>query len=510
VLKGSTVPLRSVDVPRALISVFDKSGVVEFAQALVSLGFEVVSSGGTARTLAAAGVPVIDVAELTGFAPILGHRVVTLHPAVHAGLLADRDNPEHVADLERMGIEPFDVVAVNLYPFTSQPGIELIDVGGPTMVRAAAKNHQHVAVITSPARYHEIIEHLRANTLDVGVRRQLARDAFAHTAAYDADIVTWFDEVEGETLPTTLHLTLERAETLRYGENPHQSGARYSLAGTRSWWDASKQLQGKALSYLNVFDADAAWRLVGEFDGPAAVVVKHANPCGVSVADTVLDAVSRALDCDRTSAFGGIVGINHVVDAATATVLADIFLEVVIAPGFTAEAVSILGAKANLRVIEAGQPVGNDLELRSVDGGFLVQEPDVVALDRAQCTVPTAAQPSEPQWRELEFAWQVCGSVSSNAIVITHDAQAVGIGAGQQNRLDSARIAIEKAGLRAFEGAAASDAFFPFRDGVDALAAAGVTAIIQPGGSIRDAESVEACNEHNIVMIFTGKRHFRH
>jgi phosphoribosylaminoimidazolecarboxamide formyltransferase / IMP cyclohydrolase len=425
-------------------------------------------------------------------------------------LLADRSNPDHMADLQRMDIEPFDLLVVNLYPFGSDPSIELIDVGGPTMVRAAAKNHAHVAVVVNPEDYVPTLDALRAGSLDLVARRRLARRAFAHTAAYDAAIVAWFDADDGDVLPETLHLTLERAETLRYGENPHQLGARYRLASGRSWWDAAELVQGKPLSYLNVFDADAAWRLVQRFDSAAAVVVKHANPCGVATGSSMLDAYQRAHACDPLSAFGGIVAMNRPVDADTARALTEVFTEVLVAPAIDEDARALLAAKPALRVLVAGQPAGNPLELRSIDAGVLVQEPDPVAFDRAACTVPTRVQPTEAQWAELAFAWQVCAAVSSNAIVLTGDTKAVGIGAGQQNRMDSARIAVEKAAGRAVGGVAASDAFFPFRDGLDVVAGAGISAVIQPGGSIRDAEVIDACDEHGIAMVFTGQRHFRH
>lgn len=431
-------------MPRALLSVYDKSGIVELASALVELGWEVVSSGGTAKAVAAAGLPVIDVAELTGFEPILGHRVVTLHPAVHAALLADLDEPSHRDDLARMGIEPFSLAVINLYPFTSNPSIELIDVGGPTMVRAAAKNHAHVAVVVDPADYSTVVDELRAQgAVSPATRRRLARDAFAHTASYDAAIVSWFDD--GDPQPPTLHLALERADMLRYGENPHQSGARYRRVGQRSWWDDAVQHGGKQMSYLNVYDTDAAWRLVHRFDEPAAVVVKHANPCGVALGVDIADAYRRAHACDPVSAFGGIVACNRTVTAELARELAPVFTEVLVAPAFDAEALEVLASKPNLRVLSGPAPAADVMELRTIDGGFLVQDRDMVRLDRAECRVVTIATPSEDDWRNLEVAWQVVAAVSSNAIVLVGDHAAVGIGAGQQNRLDSARIALEKA-----------------------------------------------------------------
>lgn len=502
-------------MPTALLSVYDKTGVVEFAGALHELGWRLVSSGGTAAAVAAAGVPVTDVAELTGFPAILGHRVVTLHPAVHAGLLADLADPEHVADLERYGIEPISLVAVNLYPFGARPGIELIDVGGPTMVRAAAKNHAHVGIVVDPSQYDGVVQELRASGgLSDATRRRLARDAFAHTAAYDAAIVTWFDETEPEatreSLPRSLHLALDRVQSLRYGENPHQAGARYRIQGRRSWWDDAVQHGGKDLSYLNLYDTEAAWRMVQRFAEPACVIVKHANPCGVALGPDIATAYSDAHSCDPVSAFGGIVAVNRPVTLAMAEALAPVFTEVVVAPSYESEALALLTRKANLRVLSAPAPVGAALDLRSIDGGLLVQEIDRVAARSDTWRVVSAAQPSATQWRDLEFAWQVCATVSSNAIVLAKDGSAFGIGAGQQNRLDSARIAAERADGRARGGAAASDAFFPFRDGLDAVVAAGVTAVIEPGGSVRDDEVVAAADEHGVVLVFTGERHFRH
>jgi phosphoribosylaminoimidazolecarboxamide formyltransferase/IMP cyclohydrolase len=497
--------------------VYDKTGVVDLARGLVELGWDLISSGGTAKAIADAGLPVQDVAELTGFPAILGHRVVTLHPAVHAGLLADISQAEHNADLDRMGYQPISLAVVNLYPFSSNPGIELIDVGGPTMVRAAAKNHAHVGVVVDPAQYPTVLEELRSNgnTLSAAFRRTLARDAFAHTAAYDAAIVTWFDETDlsngqGEVLPRSLHYSLVRAQELRYGENPHQQGARYRIEGRRSWWDDAVQHGGKELSYLNLFDTEAAWRLANSFAEPGVVIVKHANPCGVAVAADIATAYVQANACDPVSAFGGIVAANRTVTKAMAEALAPVFTEVVVAPGYDADALEVLTAKKNVRVLSAPKPYGAALDLRSIDGGLLVQQVDPVSVDRSSWRVVTNAQPDAALWDDIVFGWQVCAAVSSNAIVLAKDRQAFGIGAGQQNRLDSARIASERAAGRAAGGVCASDAFFPFRDGLDAAAAAGVRAVVQPGGSVRDEEVIAAANEHGIVMVFTGERHFRH
>jgi phosphoribosylaminoimidazolecarboxamide formyltransferase/IMP cyclohydrolase len=499
---------------RALLSVYDKTGVVDLARRLHDLRWALVSSGGTARVLADAGLPVTDVAELTGTPAILGHRVVTLHPKVHGALLADPDDPAHVDDMAAYGIEPIDLVVVNLYPFTDQPGIEMIDVGGPAMVRAAAKNHAHVGVVVDPLDYDAVLDELaRAGELSAATRRNLARKAFATTAAYDTAVVAWLDESGAGTddpLPATFHLVLEKAQELRYGENPHQRGARYRQVGRRSWWDDAVQLGGKELSYLNLFDAEAAWRLVHRFDAPAAVIVKHANPCGVAVGSDVTAAYLRAHACDPLSAFGGIVALNRPVPESLAVALAPVFTEVVVAPSFHDDALAVLAGRKNLRVLAAPPPGAERVQVRSIDGGLLVQQPDEVDLDRRHWKVVTKVAPTPTEWEDITMAWQVCAAVSSNAIVLVQDGQAVGIGAGQQNRLDSARIAAERAAGRAAGGACASDAFFPFRDGLDAAVGAGVTAVVQPGGSVRDGEVIEAADEHGIAMVFTGERHFRH
>jgi phosphoribosylaminoimidazolecarboxamide formyltransferase / IMP cyclohydrolase len=504
-------------VPTALLSVYDKSGIVDLARGLHEIGWSLLSSGGTARTIGEAGVPVTDVADLTGVPAILGHRVVTLHPKIHGGILADPDDPDHRRDLEEHGIEPIDLVVVNLYPFAGDPSVELIDIGGPAMVRAAAKNHAHVGVLVDPADYQPVLDELRAGgRLAAATRRRLARTAFARTAAYDAQIVAWLDAQDGlaepaaARLPATLTLHLERAQELRYGENPHQAAARYRRVGSAGWWDRAVQHGGKELSFLNLYDAEAAWRLVQRFDEAACVIVKHANPCGVAVAGDIAAAYELANACDPISAFGGIVAVNRRLAADAAKALAPVFTEVVVAPGYDDEALAILTAKANLRVLSAEPPGPLVLDVRSVDGGLLVQEPDPVSLDRSAWWVVTSTEPTPQQWDDLQFAWTVCAAVSSNAIVFARDRQAIGIGAGQQNRLDSARLAADRAGDRAVGGVCASDAFFPFRDGLDAAAAAGIRAVIQPGGSVRDAEVIEAADEHGIAMVFTGERHFRH
>ena len=502
-------------MPTALLSVYDKTGIVDLARTLHDAGWRLLSSGGTAAAISGAGLPVTDVADLTGFPAILGHRVVTLHPKVHGGILADLDDPTHVADLEQYGIEPIGLVVVNLYPFGSNPGVELIDVGGPTMVRAAAKNHAHVGIVVDPADYATVQSEIAGTgVLSADTRRRLARTAFATTAAYDGAIVAWLDGDEGDdtpdALPARLEIVAERAEVLRYGENPHQAGARYRLAGATSWWDGAVQHGGKEMSYLNVYDAEAAWALVNRFDQPAVVIVKHANPCGVAVDADIAAAYVKANACDPVSAFGGIVAANRPVTQALAEALAPVFTEVVVAPSYDADALSTLTAKKNLRVLSAPAPSGRTLDVRAVDGGLLVQDADTVNLDRSTWRVVTQAQPTDQQWDDLAFAWQVCAAVSSNAIVFAKDRQAFGIGAGQQNRLDSARIAAERSAGRADGGVCASDAFFPFRDGLDAAAAAGIRAVIQPGGSVRDDEVIAAADEHGIAMVFTGERHFRH
>ena len=499
-------------MPIALLSVYDKTGIVELAAGLHAAGWRLVSSGGTAKALAATGLPVTDVADLTGVPAILDHRVVTLHPTVHGGLLADPTNDAHLADMAAHGIEAIDLVVVNLYPFESEPSIDLIDIGGPAMVRAAAKNHAHVAVVVRPDDYAPVLAEVQqTGAVGPATRRRLARTAFRVIADYDAQIANWFEAADADTpLPESLHLSLVRAQSLRYGENPHQQGARYRIGGARSWWDEAVQHNGKDLSYLNLYDTEAAWKLVHRFDEPACVIVKHANPCGVAIAADITAAYLGAHDCDPVSAFGGIVALNRPVPMALAEALAPVFTEVVVAPSFEPGALEVFAAKPNVRVLSGPPPYGAALDLRGIDGGLLVQQTDTVDIDRSHWRVVTQAQPTERQWHDLAVAWQVCAAVSSNAIVYVSDGRAVGIGAGQQNRLDSARLAAERAGRRAVGGVCASDAFFPFRDGLDVAAEAGVRAVIQPGGSVRDAEVIEAADEHGIAMVFTGERHFRH
>ncbi|MCH2430003.1 MAG: bifunctional phosphoribosylaminoimidazolecarboxamide formyltransferase/IMP cyclohydrolase [Acidimicrobiales bacterium] len=502
---------------RALLSVHDKTGIADLARGLVEAGWELVSSGGTASVLADEGVPVVEVGEVTGAPEILEGRVKTLHPAIHGGILADRSDPEHLANLEARGIVPIDLVVGNLYPFTSDPGIELIDIGGPTMVRAAAKNYAYVGVVVDPADYRPVLDELRAvGSLSDATRRRLARSAFAHTAAYDAAIVTWFDEDPSSDhannlLKPSLHLALDRVHDLRYGENPHQAGARYRAVGSSGWWDTAVVHGGKAMSYLNLFDTEAAWRLVHRLgDEPCAVVVKHANPCGAAVGSDIADAYLSAHRCDPVSAFGGVVAVNRPVTPAMAEALSEVFTEVVVAPAYEPDALVLLGERKNLRVLEAGPPGWPELDVRGIDGGLLVQTADELVAEPSVWRVVTEREPTGAEWADLEFAWRVVARVSSNAIVLVKDRCAVGIGAGQQNRRDAGRIAAEKAAGRAIDGACASDAFFPFRDGLDAAADAGVTAVVQPGGSLRDDEVVAAADAHGMAMVFTNERHFRH
>ena len=498
---------------RALLSVYDKTGIVEFARALHDLGCELVSSGGTATAIGDAGIPVTDVAELTGVPAILEHRVVTLHPKVHGGLLADPTSPSHQADMAEYGIEPFDLVVSNLYPFHTNPSIELIDIGGPAMTRAAAKNHAHVGIVTSPDQYELVLAELRDHgSLTDPTRRALALEAFAHTAAYDAAIVEWLQD--GEVLPKHLVLPLTRTdETLRYGENPHQQGARYRRVGATSWWDGLVQHGGLALSYLNLYDTEAAWKLAHDLgDRAVCAIIKHANPCGVAVADDLPTAYQRALECDERSAFGGIVAFNRSIDDATAALMASgPQADVVIAPSYSPGALDALRAKRkNTRLLEAPVPTGEPREFRQVTGGFLVQDAAHFAAARDDWRVVTKVAPTAEQWADAELAWRICGHVKSNAIVLVKDGQAVGIGAGQQNRVESGEIAAKKAAGRAVGGAAASDAFYPFPDGVEAAAAAGVAVVLQPGGAMRDDEVTARADELGLAMVLTGERHFLH
>ncbi|MCP5034028.1 MAG: bifunctional phosphoribosylaminoimidazolecarboxamide formyltransferase/IMP cyclohydrolase [Actinomycetia bacterium] len=510
---------------RALISVYDKSGIAALASELHQLGVDLISSGGTAAAIAAEGIPVTDLAEWTGFPPMLGHRVVTLHPRIHGGILADRRDPTHLRDLETHHIDLIDIVVGNLYPFGSDPdafdhtssssAMDLVDIGGPTLLRAAAKNHEYVTVLVDPADYPAVLGELRqGGGTSMAMRRTLARKAFAHTAGYDAQIVAWFDgQQASDDLPPTMHLSLERAQDLRYGENPHQAGARYRLGGVPSWWDEVQQHAGVDLSYLNLFDADAAWRLAHDLgSSPTCAIIKHANPCGVATADDLATAYQRALACDERSAFGGIVAFNHPVDeAAVASIEHGAQADVIIAPGYGDGVVERLEAKRkNTRVLTAPPPRQPALAVRQLSDGFLVQEAHNFSVDPENWSVVTERQPSTTELADAALAWRVCSYVSSNAIVLVKDGVAWGIGAGQQNRVESGQLAAQKAAGRAEGGVCASDAFYPFPDGVEAAAAAGVAVVVQPGGSVNDDAIIAAANELGLAMLFTGERQFRH
>jgi phosphoribosylaminoimidazolecarboxamide formyltransferase/IMP cyclohydrolase len=498
-----------IPIRRALLSVYDKTGLLDFARGLADLGVTLLASGGTATALADAGIPVTPVESVTGAPEMLGGRVKTLHPRIHGGILADRGQASHRADLAGQGIEPIDLVVVNLYPFLERPSIETIDIGGPTMVRAAAKNHAWVGVVTDPARYDAILGELRSDggRLSAASRAELALEAFAHTAGYDAAIVRWLDP---EPLPRHLVLPLEKVATLRYGENPHQAGARYRDRLGGGWLDGMVQHGGKELSFINLLDAEAAWRLVNSFDIPACVIVKHANPCGVALGATVAEAYRLAFDCDSLSAFGGVVALNRRLDEESAAAIGQVFTEVVLAPEFAPAALESLAAKKNLRLLECPPPGPAGLDLRRSGGGFLVQETDPPDEDRSTWKVVTQVAPTDEQMDDLAFAMKVCAATGSNAIVLAKGGVAYGIGAGQQSRVHSAEMAAKKAGGRARAGVCASDAFFPFRDAVDTAVAAGAAAIVQPGGSVSDDKVIAAADEAGITMVFTGRRHFRH
>src|SRR5215210_3486 len=513
---------------RALISVFDKRGAANLARGLAARGLEVVSTGGTLDLLRRAGVPVTAVSDVTGFPEILDGRVKTLHPRIHGGILARRADAAHHAQLDEHGITPIDLVVVNLYPFEKtvaggasfDEAVEMIDIGGPAMVRAAAKNHQGVAVVVDPDDYPTVLEALDSGggTVSDALRRRLAAKAFAHTRDYDTAIAAWLarqdgtEAAEDEGFPARLRVDLERTMELRYGENPHQGGAVYSRSGGGGVLGGFRQIQGKELSWNNLLDADAARKIVALFDEPAVVIVKHNNPCGVGRGADLAEAYGRALATDPVSAFGSIVALNRPADARFAEAMAGLFVEVLIAPGFKDDARERFAAKKNLRVLECPlyQPESGEVELRPVDGGFLAQPPDAFPDDPATWTCPTRRQPTPEERRALELAWKVCRYTKSNAIVVANADQTVGIGAGQMSRVDSCRLATEKAQLPLAGTAAASDAFFPFRDGLDALARAGITAVAQPGGSKRDDEIIAAADEQGIAMLLTGVRHFRH
>ncbi|NLT57718.1 MAG: bifunctional phosphoribosylaminoimidazolecarboxamide formyltransferase/IMP cyclohydrolase [Clostridiales bacterium] len=512
---------------RALLSVSDKTGVAEFAAGLQAIGYELVSTGGTARALREAGLPCTEVAEITGFPECLDGRVKTLHPAIHAGLLAVRGNPAHMAQLEALGLAPIDLVAINLYPFratveragvTLEQAVENIDIGGPTMLRAAAKNYQDVAVLVDPNDYGEVLQALQAGGLTLEKKAALARKVFAHTAAYDALIADWLAAQAGEDplQSQTFTRTYEKLQDLRYGENPHQAAAFYrelgrDLSGTVA---AARQLQGKELSFNNINDAAGALALLSEFEGPAVVAVKHANPCGVGLADDIAEAYRRAYASDPVSIFGGIVAANREVSPEMAQLFSEIFLEIVVAPAFSQGALTLLSKKKNLRLLELpgllnGAPAGG-LDLKRVAGGLLVQGTDDVVLREADLRVVTDRAPSEAELEQLKFAFTVVKHVRSNGIVLASGGATVGIGPGQTNRVTALELAIRYAGDRVAGSVMGSDAFFPFPDCVEAAHRAGITAIIQPGGSVNDKLSIEKCNEYGIAMVFTGLRHFKH
>ncbi len=509
-----------IQIRRALVSVSDKAGLTEFCRQLADHGVEIVSSGGTAAHLAKSGVAVTLVSDVTGHAEFLGGRVKTLHPAIHGGILADRGNPEHLAELERHGIQGFDMVVSNLYPFRStvaRPGatkaeiIEDIDIGGPAMVRAAAKNHAWVAIVTSAEQYEQVATAVAAGGLTADQRTVLASEAFAHTAAYDAAIVNWM--YAGPELPKQLVVAMEQVGTLRYGENPHQAGARYREVGVASWWDSVEQLGGLALSYLNLLDVDAAWRMVNDLGSQAAaVIVKHGNPCGASVAADQPMAYRRAYDCDPRSAFGGIVALNRPADHETADAIEGAAqADIIIAPGYEPGVVERIAARRkNTRILRAGPPDSIQIDLRQVSGGWLAQTPARFERGRESWEVVTLRKPTAEEWSDAELAWRVCGHVSSNAIVLVREGTAWGIGAGQQNRVEAAQIAGQKAAGRVVGGASASDAFYPFPDGIEAAASVGVAVVIQPGGSVRDQEVIDVANHLGLAMVFTGERQFLH
>jgi phosphoribosylaminoimidazolecarboxamide formyltransferase/IMP cyclohydrolase len=505
---------------KALISVSDKTGVVEFARALHQAGVELISTGGTYRVLKEAGLPVRQVSELTGFPEILGGRVKSLHPSIHGAILARKDRAEHLAELEGLGISPIDIVVVNLYPFvetvrrpdaTLEEALEQIDIGGPAMIRGAAKNFPSVIVVVDPADYGWVAERLNGITLEE--RRRLALKAFRHTAYYDAAIAAYLARgTEGEGLPPHLPIAYHKLYDLRYGENPHQRAALYAPALDGTGLPYARQLQGKELSFNNLLDADAAWRAVREFEEPTVVVIKHTNPCGLACHPDIAEAYRRAYNGDPISAFGGIVGFNRPVTGEAAREMAPVFYEVVVAPDYEPEALEVLKKKRNLRLLVVPQTweASGELDLRPVSGGLLVQTPDILKEEPSSWRTVTRREPTPEELRDLAFAWRVVKFVKSNAIVLAKDKTLVGMGAGQPNRVTSVHLALRVAGEKAKGSVMASDAFFPFPDSIELAAQGGVTAVIQPGGSIRDQEVIQAADGYNISMVFTGIRHFRH
>jgi phosphoribosylaminoimidazolecarboxamide formyltransferase/IMP cyclohydrolase len=524
-----TVPANEVVVRRALVSVSDKTGVVDFAKGLVDLGIELVSTGGTATALREAGLEVRSVSDITGFPEIMDGRVKTLHPKIHTAFLARRDDPAHMAAAQEHEVEWIDLVCVNLYPFeevtakedvSDSDAIENIDIGGPTMIRASAKNHAFVATVVNPANYDKVLSELKegGNTISASTRRDLAGQAFARTAAYDTAIAEWFagpgapEPVEPGP-PSRIVKSYEQRSALSYGENPHQQAAYYAETGSDAdLLSRFEKLSGKDLSYNNLLDLDAVRRIVDEFDAPVCVIIKHNNPCGVAVGPDPLSAYKAAFACDPTSAFGGVIGFNREIDGTLATALMDQFIEVLTAPAFSDEAIEIMSAKPNIRILLDKHPGGGQTEpeLRQVLGGVLMQDRDTGQAGREGMEVVSKRQPTEEEWQNMLFAWVVARNVKSNAIVFAKDGATLGVGAGQMSRVDSARIAVSKAPVSLEGSAVASDAFFPFADGPKEAIDAGASCVIQPGGSIRDDEVIAACDEANVVLVMTGRRHFRH
>ncbi|HWE11893.1 MAG TPA: bifunctional phosphoribosylaminoimidazolecarboxamide formyltransferase/IMP cyclohydrolase [Solirubrobacteraceae bacterium] len=513
-----------VQVSRALLSVSDKTGIVEFARGLAELGIEIVSTGGTARELAEADVPVRAIGDLTGFPEIMDGRVKTLHPKLYAGLLARRDEPEHVEAAQEHAVEPVDLVCVNLYPFertaarrgaSDREVIENIDIGGPTMIRAAAKNLEFAAAVVSPESYDAVLAELRASDrrLSLSTRENLAAEAFSYTARYDTAIARWFQERAGD-FPPLMVRAFERVLELPYGENPHQRAAYYAQVGTRTHvLSMVAQLGGKELSFNNLLDLDSGRSLLAEFQIPACVIIKHNNPCGVAVGSTPFEAYQKAFACDPMSAFGGVICFNKRIDRQTAEALVGQFIEVLFARGYDDDALEVLCAKPNMRILDDRERrTSNRMEpvVRQVEGGLLVQDRDADLEERTEMQVVSSRRPSEAEWQELSFAWKICKHVRSNAIVLTRDLATIGIGAGQMSRVDAVRLAIEKAQSTLHGAVMASDAFFPFPDGPQLAIEAGITAIIQPGGSVRDMDVVDAVDEADAAMVFTSRRHFRH
>jgi phosphoribosylaminoimidazolecarboxamide formyltransferase/IMP cyclohydrolase len=506
---------------RALLSVSDKTGLVEFARGLIEHGYDLIATSSTSRVLGDAGIEAQPVADVTGFPEMLDGRVRTLHPAIHAGILARRDDPEHMRQLAESRYEPIDLVVVSLYPFAETLArgaddaaiVENIDIGGPTMIRAAAKNRDSVAILVSPAQYGAVLSELHEHkSVSRATRHRLAAEAFAHVAAYDTQVAAWLHSgAIDDALPAELTVGGSRLHELRYGENPHQSGALYAIPGPPGGVAHARQLQGAALSFTNWLDVDAARALVAEFDEPAACIIKHTNPCGFAVGENVVDAYRRAYDCDPRSAFGGIVGVNRAIDLATATALTETFLEAVVCPGLDDDAALHLATKPRIRVLIVDLPSGAEpLDIRSIDGGLLVQTRDRVITDRSTMTVASRRQPDEAEWRDLLIAWRVCRHVKSNAVVIVRDGMAVGVGAGQMSRVESSELAVARAGDRAAGAVSASDAFFPMPDGLETLGNAGVRSVIHPGGSKQDAKVTDAADALGMAVVLTGERHFRH